>query len=246
MIDQKKRLAMIVDVTVRHDENLTKAEKDKQIKYLDLAHEVVALWDVDSAIIVPIVVTEERRRTGRYIAILVGISLFLLAMYHAWVRRIPIVASLVVPALIMFVYVAWVLYTASKDKHRILDAEAALRAAAEAADNEALSPDSENNIEISVFSSKENSKLNSPEGSVCKDWPEITPTNREESKTECRFVTPIILINDRLPEDFDQSLTHTIALANIENFKPFPSRIRFKRKFCRRKHEVFKRSYSIA
>lgn len=48
-----------------------------------------------------------------------GILLFILAFYHAWVRRIPVVASLVVPALIMFVYVAWVLYTASRDKHRV-------------------------------------------------------------------------------------------------------------------------------
>ncbi|KAJ0180636.1 hypothetical protein K1T71_004040 [Dendrolimus kikuchii] len=66
------------------------------------------------------IIKEERRRTGRYIAILVGISLFILAFYHAWVRRIPVVASLVVPALIMFVYVAWVLYTASRDKHKLL------------------------------------------------------------------------------------------------------------------------------
>ncbi|KAJ2952972.1 hypothetical protein O0L34_g7348 [Tuta absoluta] len=67
----------------------------------------------------PNAIKEERRRNGRYIAILVGIMLFLLAIYHAWVRRIPIVASLVVPALIMFIYVFWVLYTASRDKHRV-------------------------------------------------------------------------------------------------------------------------------
>ena len=50
---------MIVNITVRHDENLVKAEKDKQIKkYLDLAHdEVVDMWNVDSAISVPIVVS---------------------------------------------------------------------------------------------------------------------------------------------------------------------------------------------
>lgn len=66
------------------------------------------------------ILQEERRRTGRYMAILVGISLFILALYHAWVRRIPIVASLVVPALIMFVYVAWILYTASREKHRVI------------------------------------------------------------------------------------------------------------------------------
>ncbi|CAH2241270.1 jg3331 [Pararge aegeria aegeria] len=64
-------------------------------------------------------VKEERQRTGRLIALLVGICLLVLALYHAWVRRIPVVASLVVPVLIMFVYVGWVLYTASRDKKRV-------------------------------------------------------------------------------------------------------------------------------
>ncbi|XP_050552268.1 uncharacterized protein LOC126911117 isoform X2 [Spodoptera frugiperda] len=57
VIDRQARRAMIVDITIPHDENLVKAEKDKQIKYLDLAHEVVDMWSVDSAIIVPIVVS---------------------------------------------------------------------------------------------------------------------------------------------------------------------------------------------
>ena len=48
-------------ICVPHDENLVKAEKDKQIKYLDLAHEIVDMWDVDSAVIVPIVVTAHDR-----------------------------------------------------------------------------------------------------------------------------------------------------------------------------------------
>ena len=37
--------------------NLVKAEKEKQIKYPDLTHEVVNMWHVNSAFIVPIVVT---------------------------------------------------------------------------------------------------------------------------------------------------------------------------------------------
>ena len=57
VIDRSERRTIIVDVTIPHDENLVKAEKDKQIKYLDLAHEVVDVWDVDSAVVVPIVVT---------------------------------------------------------------------------------------------------------------------------------------------------------------------------------------------
>ncbi|CAH0678041.1 unnamed protein product [Spodoptera exigua] len=57
VVDRKERRAMIVDIAVPHDENLVKAEKDKLIKYIDLAREVVDMWEVDSAIIVPIVVS---------------------------------------------------------------------------------------------------------------------------------------------------------------------------------------------
>ncbi|XP_075985623.1 uncharacterized protein LOC142982824 [Anticarsia gemmatalis] len=57
VVDRSERVAVIVDITVPHDENLVKAEKDKEVKYLDLAHEIVDMWDVDSAIIVPIVVS---------------------------------------------------------------------------------------------------------------------------------------------------------------------------------------------
>ncbi|KAJ8723807.1 hypothetical protein PYW07_007787 [Mythimna separata] len=57
VVDRIERRAMIVDITVPHDENLVKAEKDKEIKYIDLAREVVDMWEVDSAIIVPIVVS---------------------------------------------------------------------------------------------------------------------------------------------------------------------------------------------
>ncbi|CAK1581434.1 unnamed protein product [Parnassius mnemosyne] len=57
VIDRTARKAIIVDISVPHDENLVKAENDKKIKYIDLAHEIVAMWDVDSTIIVPIVVS---------------------------------------------------------------------------------------------------------------------------------------------------------------------------------------------
>ena len=57
VIDRLARRAMIVDITIPHDVNLVKAEKEKQIKYLDLAHEVVDMWNISSAVIVPIVVT---------------------------------------------------------------------------------------------------------------------------------------------------------------------------------------------
>jgi hypothetical protein len=60
VIDRSARRAVIIDITIPHDENLVKTDKDKQIKYLDLAREVVDMWNVNSVIvpiIVPIVVT---------------------------------------------------------------------------------------------------------------------------------------------------------------------------------------------
>ncbi|CAG9585273.1 unnamed protein product [Danaus chrysippus] len=191
-------------------------------------------------------VKEERRRNGRYVAILVGICLFLLAIYHAWVRRIPVVASLVVPALIMFVYVGWVLFTASRDKRKFLDAEAALNAAAaqENAENEShIMEISPSNIEISETSNKTNVKIDSSSR-------EKPPVSRKidvkpEEKTVC-FIKPIILVNDKLPEDFDQKWTNLVqTVTTTERQKGYPRR-KFKRKFCRsRRHAAFKRSYSI-
>lgn len=57
LIDRSTRKAILVDIAVPHDVNLVKAENDKQTKYLDLAREITDMWDVDSATIVPIVVS---------------------------------------------------------------------------------------------------------------------------------------------------------------------------------------------
>uniref|UniRef100_A0A2H1WHZ3 SFRICE_018216 n=1 Tax=Spodoptera frugiperda TaxID=7108 RepID=A0A2H1WHZ3_SPOFR len=51
VVDRQARRTMIINITIPHDENLVKAEKDKQIRYLDLAHEVVDMWNVDSALL---------------------------------------------------------------------------------------------------------------------------------------------------------------------------------------------------
>lgn len=69
---------------------------------------------------------------------------------------------------------------------------------------------------------------------------------KPEEKSVC-FVKPIILINDKLPEDLDQKWTHIVeTLTNGEKLKSFQTRRKYKRKFCRRKrHAHFKRSYSI-
>lgn len=197
------------------------------------------------------IIKEERRRTGRYIAILVGILLFILAFYHAWVRRIPVVASLVVPALIMFVYVAWVLFTASRDKHKFLDAEAAL-AAQEAANNDVTSELDQNNIEIKVISSKENSmtSIDDPEKLLPNKNDAAVPLKSSNIKTEVEnnsLIMPIILVNDKPPEDFDQKWINIVETVNSnEKFKSIHTKRKIRRRFCRsRKHAVFKRSYSI-
>ncbi|CAH2233862.1 jg18646 [Pararge aegeria aegeria] len=57
LVYRSVRRAIIVDITILHDDNLVKAEKEKVSKYLDLAHEIIAMWNVDSTVIVPIVVS---------------------------------------------------------------------------------------------------------------------------------------------------------------------------------------------
>ena len=56
-----------------------KAEKDKLIKYLDLAHEVVEMWSVNLAIFVSIVVTANGLLSKRDVACELG--------YHCADRR---------------------------------------------------------------------------------------------------------------------------------------------------------------
>ncbi|XP_048479614.1 uncharacterized protein LOC119693676 [Plutella xylostella] len=203
-------------------------------------------------------IKEERQRTGRYIAILVGILLFLLAIYHAWVRRIPFIASLIVPAIIMLIYVGWVLYTASRDKHRALDAEAALNAAlAEEAGRlscQSCHGQSNRASIISINSSKHQS-----EGSIThqsdntiklqSDDSNAVHKNNRQSEDSRPIIKPIILVNDE-PAVIDVMMPPRLtshALLSIEKFNGLPARRKYKRRFCRgRRNNVFKRSYSIA
>lgn len=127
----------------------------------------------------------------------------------------------------------------------MLDAEAALRAEQDP-DDEHSTDSAQNNMEISVVSSKETSKTTSPEDQT---WAEISSALvKGETRDERNFVKPVILINDRPPEDLDEKWTRLIeTVANNEKFKVYQTRRKFKRKFCRSKrHAAFKRSYSIA
>ena len=132
------------------------------------------------------------------------------------------------------------------------DAEAALNAIAqENAENDGRTSELSHNVEIAIISSKESSKLNTPEEAMPRNWSEISSVflkgdTKSEEKTVC-FVKPIILINDKPPEDLDLKWTNIIeTLNNSEKLKGFQTRRKFKRKFCRRRRNAsFKRSYSI-
>lgn len=59
-------------------------------------------------------IKEERRRTGRYVAVTLAICITLLGLCQTMAQHTPVVAGLFAPAIIMFLYLFWVLYTASK------------------------------------------------------------------------------------------------------------------------------------
>nr|CAD7205075.1 unnamed protein product [Timema douglasi] len=65
-------------------------------------------------------VKEERRNTGRYVVVIVVAFACLLGLYQACLQQNAVLAGLIVPALIMVIYVAWVLYTARHSQKQTL------------------------------------------------------------------------------------------------------------------------------
>lgn len=64
---------------------------------------------------------EERRATGRMVAVIVALVMIFSGFYQAWIKRIPVLAGVMVPMLIMLLYAAWVLFLAKRDKQRRLN-----------------------------------------------------------------------------------------------------------------------------
>lgn len=131
-----------------------------------------------------------------------------------------------------------------------MDAEAALQARLEAADNDVqISELSQHNLEVTVTSSKENSNINTPEEN--KHWSDTPGASKGDknirTEGEHHFLLPIILINDKPPEDLDQKWLNIVEkVSNSDKLKGFHTRRKYKRKFCRRRrYATFKRSYSI-
>lgn len=63
---------------------------------------------------------EERRTTGRMVAIVAALFLLCIAIYHAWIRKTAILAGVIVPALIIILYAAYIVFLAKREKRRFL------------------------------------------------------------------------------------------------------------------------------
>ncbi|XP_072744973.1 uncharacterized protein [Anoplolepis gracilipes] len=64
--------------------------------------------------------SEERRRTGRYIAGGTALAGALLGLYHLLLRGASTIAGVCIPAMIMALYIIWVLYSARRDRRKAL------------------------------------------------------------------------------------------------------------------------------
>lgn len=61
---------------------------------------------------------EERRTTGRLVAIVAALFLLCIALYQAWIQNSTILASFLAPAVLMMMYAVWVVVMADYEKKR--------------------------------------------------------------------------------------------------------------------------------
>ncbi|XP_011868049.1 PREDICTED: uncharacterized protein LOC105562110 [Vollenhovia emeryi] len=71
--------------------------------------------------------SEDRRRTGRYVAGGTALAFTLLGLYHLFLRGASTIAGVCVPAIIMASYIIWVLYAARRDRRKALRYATALQ-----------------------------------------------------------------------------------------------------------------------
>ncbi|KAH9645893.1 hypothetical protein HF086_010092 [Spodoptera exigua] len=134
---------------------------------------------------------------------------------------------------------------AGNSEFRLFDVEVG-QAGDEAEGDVAISEINQNNIDATVMSGKDSTST--PEE---KNWTEISTAlmkGDKNTRTEVELNRlPIILVNDKPPEDLDQKWLNIVELTNNnDKLKVFHNRRRYKRKFCRtRRYAAFKRSYSI-
>lgn len=63
---------------------------------------------------------EERRRTGRYVAGGTALAVTLLGLHHLLLRGASTIAGVCIPAIIMALYIIWVLYSARRDRRKVV------------------------------------------------------------------------------------------------------------------------------
>lgn len=61
------------------------------------------------------------------VAVIVALLMIFSGFYHAWIKKIPVLAGVMVPALIMLLYAAWVLFLAKREKQRRINAVSIIR-----------------------------------------------------------------------------------------------------------------------
>lgn len=62
---------------------------------------------------------EERRRTGRYVAGGTALAVILLGLHHLLLRGASTITGVCIPAVIMALYIIWVLYSARRDRRKV-------------------------------------------------------------------------------------------------------------------------------
>ena len=61
---------------------------------------------------------ENRKATGRQVALMIALFIILIALYHVWLRKNSLLTGIFVPAFIMILYGVWVVHTSKRDKRR--------------------------------------------------------------------------------------------------------------------------------
>ncbi|XP_029038610.1 uncharacterized protein LOC114873962 [Osmia bicornis bicornis] len=64
--------------------------------------------------------SDERRRTGRYVAGGAVLAIMLLSVHHALLRDASTITGVCIPAIIMVFYIVWILYSAHRDRRKAL------------------------------------------------------------------------------------------------------------------------------
>ncbi|KAK6638212.1 hypothetical protein RUM44_008640 [Polyplax serrata] len=63
--------------------------------------------------------TEDRQRTGRYLAVGLIIVMVFLTFYHTLMKHTTVLTGLLAPAIIMLLYILWLFYFARKRKRQV-------------------------------------------------------------------------------------------------------------------------------